>query len=526
MSEIKTLENLCTRIEIDFLIYSLHEEENTAQIVGNNISSNVDLIIPRSIKYKTRYYIITSISSEAFRFSMVKSVKFAPDSAIQTFEEDAFSKSEIESFQIPSSLKKICRWSFFYCTNLKVIEIPPDSELKTIEKGSFCNSKIESLTIPSSTVELESGWSIGVPYLNKIIISPNNPRYSLYDDKMIIGKSSLESKNFDVIVYCIKSAKTIEIPSFIKTIGSYAFYECENLQQIEIPTNSELETIEKYAFSYTSIEKFTIPPHLTKICKGAFSGCINFLKIEIQGNSKLKTIEEYAFTNSSIESLQIPTSTIELDDKWCIGISKLNKIILNPNNPRYSFYNDKMIIGKSTLESQSFDVLVFCIRNVKEITIPEFVKFIGSYALDSTKDLQKVEIPTNSKLLIIGQNAFSYSSICSFSLFPNVTEIGECAFICCRKLVNIEIPSNSQLKKIGKDAFSYTSIKNFTFSSHIEQVDDLALSHCYQLQIVEIDENSELKFMNMNVFESCIQPILMIPTKLRNQIKFLSKNLI
>ena len=179
-----------------------------------------------------------------------------------------------------------------------------------------------------------------------------------------------------------------------------------------------------------------------------------------------------------------------------------------------------MIIGKSSLESKSFDSLVFCIRNVKKIKIPEFVKFIGPFAFSSTKELQKVEIPTNSKLLIIGESAFSYSPISSFSIFHNVTEIGESAFYVCRNLKNIEIPSNSRLKKIGKNAFSYTSIKSFTFSSHIEQVDEFALSHCYQLQIVEIDENFELKFMNMNVFKSCEQPILMLPTKLRNQIKF------
>ena len=275
-----------------------------------------------------------------------------------------------------------------------------------------------------STVELEPGWSIGASKLNKIIISPNNPKYSFYDDKMIIGKSTLESPNFDVLVYCIKSAKTIEIPSFIKTIGPYAFYECDDLQQIEIPTNSELEAIEKYAFSYTSIESFTIP-------------------------SKL----------------------IRLNDKWCHETSKLNKIIISPNNPRYSFYDNKIIIGKSSLESKNFDVLVFCIRNIKTIEIPSFIKTIGPYSFNGCKNLQQIEIPTNSELEAIEKRAFLHSSIEKFTIPPHLTKICKGAFSCCDNFLKIEIQGNSELKTIEDYAFTNSSIESLQIPTSTIELD-------------------------------------------------------
>lgn len=114
-----------------------------------------------------------------------------------------------------------------------------------------------------------------------------------------------------------------------------------------MPKDSKLETIGECAFFGTNIECFTIPSHLTFIDKKSFKNCKHLNTFEIPMNSKLKTIERDAFNKTSIESLTIPHSLIELKEGFCVLTKNLISIKVCQNNPRYSVYEDKLIIGKS-----------------------------------------------------------------------------------------------------------------------------------------------------------------------------------
>ena len=56
------------------------------------------------------------------------------------------------------------------------------------------------------------------------------------------------------------------------------------------------------------MEGISIPPSATKICEHAFFNCTNLRKVEIPTNSNLQTIEEFAFSESNIEEISIPPS--------------------------------------------------------------------------------------------------------------------------------------------------------------------------------------------------------------------------
>lgn len=62
--------------------------------------------------------------------------------------------------------------------------------------------------------------------LTTINIDPNNPRYSMYDNgKLMIGKSSIESEKYDVLLFADRSIKCVTIPS------CNAFEKCQNLKK-------------------------------------------------------------------------------------------------------------------------------------------------------------------------------------------------------------------------------------------------------------------------------------------------------
>lgn len=67
-----------------------------------------------------------------------------------------------------------------------------------------------------------------------------------------------------------------------------------------------MQIIGSAAFSLIIIEEIYIPPKITKICKGAFHLCNNLRKIEIPTNSNLRTIEAEAFSGQKKEGIVIP----------------------------------------------------------------------------------------------------------------------------------------------------------------------------------------------------------------------------
>ena len=66
------------------------------------------------------------------------------------------------------------------------------------------------------------------------------------------------------------SIEEISILSNVSKISEYTFNYCSHLRKVEIPTNSNLQAIERYTFSNSKIEKIFIPPKVSKICRDAF----------------------------------------------------------------------------------------------------------------------------------------------------------------------------------------------------------------------------------------------------------------
>ena len=77
-------------------------------------------------------------------------------------------------------------------------------------------------------IELEEGCFNG--NIKKITVLPNNKRYlSLRNGKMLIGKSSLKSKIYNIFMFCARDVEHAIIPDDIEIIDEkylwkYLFY--------------------------------------------------------------------------------------------------------------------------------------------------------------------------------------------------------------------------------------------------------------------------------------------------------------
>lgn len=75
------------------------------------------------------------------------------------------------------------------------------------------------------------------------------------------------------------SIESIIIPNEVRIIGKRAFYECKQLQYIEISEESKLQTIEEFAFSDSEIKSITIQSSTTNLKKSGILLHHNYIKL-------------------------------------------------------------------------------------------------------------------------------------------------------------------------------------------------------------------------------------------------------
>lgn len=502
------------KVNINGLSFVLNEEEMTAGVF-RNINAEGNIFIPYSIQYESHEFIVTDIFENAFKnSSIIKSIQFPENSQIITIEKNAFANSSLERISIPQQVtvifegcfnccfnlqkvdfpfqsklrliekeafsrtainsiviplhvKEIGEAAFNYCIQLRQIEFVNNCELNSIDKYAFIGSSLESITIQTNVSELKKGWCSGVAQLNKFDVMPYNRFFTNYSNRFIFGKSNAENVNYDILLFARRNMTRAVIPSFIKRIASHAFDECLQLKVIDFSENSQLVSIDKYAF-----------------------------------------------VNSSLETISIPANVSELKDSWCAGTLHLKNVSIAPDNLHFMYVNNSVIIGKSDPKSDDYDTLHFARRDISKLVVPSFIKYISPYAFNQCHQLQAVEFPSQSQITSIGKHAFSFTSLRQISIPARVKHIDKYAFFMCNQLRNVTFQDNSELKSIGKFSFSKTSIENISIPSSVVRIEESAFFSCSQLKRVDFQLDSELNTIEKNAFSSFSLEEITIPSKL------------
>lgn len=210
---------------------------------------------------------------------------------------------------------------------------------------------IESLFIPSNLNDLQDGWCCGTSKLYNIKIIPNNNKYLMVDNKMILGKSDPSCEEYNNLVFAKRNLQNIQIPSFTTKICSYAFSEC-------------------------SIEKIYITSCITYICEGAFHKCQHLHDVDIQPDSSLQIIDKYAFLKTSIAKVSLPPTISFLGENWCDETTTYIQI-QNDHNEK------NVIVDKSIIKKND---IILCLRYRKKND-----KFSNTL-LKSSHQFNKIEI--------------------------------------------------------------------------------------------------------------------------------------
>ncbi len=357
---------------------------------------------------------------------------------------------------------------------------------------------------------------------------------------------------------------SVKIAEGITSIGSFAFNECKNLKEIEIPNsvatlsygicdNAPLEkvttpanlleylpnehyktvvitggeSIDAYAFRdcstltsltikngvksiglsalymCTSLQEVVLPNSLEEIGELAFSHCNSLENVTLP--TGLKTIGNNAFFRSTaIKEINIPDSVTSIGNyafQECMGLKTL------------SVGKGVVQIGSFIFDGCSIEIasvpteFIKEIRNtsLKRITINDGENIVEN-ALKGCEELTTVSIGESVKS--IGEKAFyGCTSLSTVEIANGVTTIGESAFSTCTNLSSINLPDS--VNSIGDSAFSGCSkLVNVNMGNGVTSIGSYAFSSCSNLPSIVLSRNLTsigcYAFSNCSVLESVI----------------------
>ena len=250
-----------------------------------------------------------------------------------------------------------------------------------------------------------------------------------------------------------EAIKTVTIKAGVTHIGEYAFYQCSNLTDVQLPAG--LTSVGANAFlECESLKAVTVPDGVEKIGKYAFCTCINLAEVRLPDS--ITEIGKCAF--SQCECLK----TVNLPD------------------------------GIPALESNLFS---FC-KSLTEIEIPDSVTVIGNGAFSHCSGLTRLRIPAG--VTTIGDNAFeSCTSLARFETDPNnpsyrsadgilynhdFTELVRCP---CTYSGDFAVP-DSVVRILGYAFQGCTGLTNVSVPGSVAEIGSYAFQGCEKLTVLRL----------------------------------------
>ncbi|KAK8845167.1 hypothetical protein M9Y10_021349 [Tritrichomonas musculus] len=327
----------------------------------------------------------------------------------------------------------------------------------------------------------------------------------------------------------------ISFPPSLKIINAKAFYNCDYLESVTFPDNSQIKYIGKKAFSDTIISSISISSvNDLFIDDEAFSDCT---KLENAEFKKLHSIGRNVFKGSLIKSIVIPSDIIAFKSRWILETRDLKEVKIHQKDiVNIQWYKNDFIFGKSDPLSSEFDALLYARKDIETVEIPSFIKRIDSSAFNQCRNIKKVIFEADSKLISIGDYAFYKSSLESITIPASVTDIERSAFSNCTNLKTVIFEDNSKLQLIGSHAFAGTKITRISIPSTVSVMNESPFLSS-ELKNLDLSKNMKLRviekrFLTLSNIEKVIFPSSVVEfkrdwcilTEKLNQVEFGDEN--
>lgn len=270
---------------------------------------------------------MTKIGDYAFYSNTLWSIDI-PES-VTAIGEGAFANSTLLSLTLPSKLTEVADYLCYEVISLSSVTIP--NSVRSIGDRAFYGCKtLEDFILPDGILTIGQEAFYDCKTLNKIEL-PNSVTFigagafndcnALTEINIPDGVKSIEEYTFNK---CYSLAK-IDIPDSVTSIGDCAFRHCYKLTDFEIP--DKVISIGSYAFGNgrTVMEELVIPSSVRVIGDYAFYDHTGLKNVTIQNG--VEEIPYYAFGGcSGLNVIVIPKSVTTVKENAFYGCRALEKV--------------------------------------------------------------------------------------------------------------------------------------------------------------------------------------------------------
>lgn len=248
--------------------------------------------------------ILEELPVDAF-YRAIKAL-YLPDT-IESIPDGAFSSFyNLETINIPASLREIGSNMFSNCDKLQTIDLSGCHELERIEENAFYScGKLASVIFPESEKLV---YVSGFYYCTAL---------SMIDMSMLTGDVEIGINAFRNCT----ALTEIRLPENTANIGNASFRDCSKLTTAALP--GSIMSIGDEAFrSCRQLQNMVMPSDLTSIGSYAFYYCQALTEMNLSGCGNLKDIGDYAFYYcSNMEEIRIPSS-VETVGEYAVSYTK------------------------------------------------------------------------------------------------------------------------------------------------------------------------------------------------------------
>ena len=309
--------------------------------------------------------------------------------------------------------------------------------------------------------------------------------------KTVIVKSGVKSIGTYAFFGC-GDLTQVDIADTVRSIGNYAFYTCWDLANVVM--RNGITSIGDEAFvSCYALTDITLPASLISIGEGAFEACNKLEQITIPNS--VASIGSFAFCNcDALNSVNIPASVTHIGDGAFANCSKLSKIDVAENNPNYCadydalFNKDKTCLLRSKVHQ--YEIIY---------QIPDGVTSIGAYAFSGNDALAVILIPDS--VTSLGHHAFANCTNLSSSEIPaTVKSIEGGLFSGCTELTKVTLPDG--ITSVRHSMFDEcSSLREIIIPDSVTAIEDMAFERCTSLTSINIPRN--VKSIGWYTFHGC-----------------------
>ncbi|MBR4703274.1 MAG: leucine-rich repeat protein [Oscillospiraceae bacterium] len=275
----------------------------------------------------------------------------------------------------------------------------------------------------------------------------------------------------------------------VSGIGDSCFADNSRLRTVTLPET--VTYIGQSAFrNVTGLRSMDIPEAVTRIGLSAFDGCINLLDVNIRTNSRLQSIGTRAFASCGIQSFFLPDGLSGLGSDVFFGSGNLRRVSVAAGNGHYR------IIDNALYDTAGSTLIYYPSALSGAYTVPEGTSLIARSAFAYSRS-ERVTIPEG--VTVLGEGAFRSSWIQSLSIPRSVKELGQYLCARCTELTSLTLAGGG-FETIPQYAFSgCSSLNSVAIPQQVRTISAYAF-YCSGLQTVSFADGSLLSEIGSSAF--------------------------